>query len=207
MSNAVILYGTLGTEKSVALALADALGELGLLVQEHAMEGMPQVRVLEQTKLFVLYAGNFDGNYPEDTDLTLLSYAAKGGSILFLHGAAALGLQRFPYAHLLGGAVMETPKLSKNDYFTVETEHPIMKGVNTFALEDRACFTHIDRFVDKTILFRMNYLNTSIPAGWIVNYGLGRVIYLAPGCSAATFRDASYRSILTNSCRWLMRSI
>lgn len=204
MNKRILWGGPAGSE--AADALRRLLAERFAVPEDLDPCKAPAPEALAERDLVVLYS-DFQGSvYPDDPALGLVSYVARGGSLLLVHGAATLGAarERYPYAHLAGGAVVDASVSGPGDYIADQADHPIMAGFAPFRLEGVSAFARLDRFSDKVVLFRQKHLTTAVPAGWAQGFGLGRVVVLLPGGSADDFRHPVYRRIIENSVEWML---
>jgi uncharacterized protein len=134
----------------------------------------------------------------------VVKYVVNGGSMLVLHAALAMGSRPECYilAQMAGGALLDRPRFGSCEFFAFDEAHPITKGLGPFSIEEEAFHPCVDRFAERTMLFRMRHQNTWVPGGWAIEFGLGRLVFLAPGFAVATFMNETFRKLLKNSSLW-----
>ncbi|MBQ6239480.1 MAG: ThuA domain-containing protein [Firmicutes bacterium] len=134
----------------------------------------------------------------------LLHYVLNGGGLLVVHNLDP-GVD-YEMAQMLGGALKKTlaPQNHRHiDYFPAAVDHPILQGVGPFSLEDDLFDIHHDRLTDKTVLLNARIEEgIEVPMAWAIEFGLGRVVYIAPGHDVTAFRNPEYRKLLRNAALW-----
>jgi uncharacterized protein len=138
----------------------------------------------------------------------LLSYVSGGGGFLVIHNG--ISLQSKPEFSLLLGAkftghpdYIELPRLQYN---VQHSEHPIVNGISDFAVYDEPYQFELDNLAEKTILMTYQYGENNLPAAWALSFGLGKVVYLAPGHNEHSLQNPMYRNIIQNSAIWSARA-
>lgn len=135
---------------------------------------------------------------------SLLHYVANGGGLVVVHNFEP-GVD-YEMAQMLGGALKKTlvPQNHRHiDYVPAETDHPIMKGVGAFSLEDDLFDIHHNRLTEKTVLLNAKIEDgVEVPMAWAIEFGLGRVVYIAPGHDITAFQNPEYGKLLRNAAIW-----
>lgn len=136
----------------------------------------------------------------------LLSFTAQGGGLFAIHGGIAVQ-NRPELGQLLGGLFAGHPPyegLPVVPYKVADREHPVMKGVSDFSIPDEFYLFEFPRLDDRHVILSYENQGKIYPAGWIREYGLGRVIYLCCGHNADAFADEMLCRLLKNGTDWLM---
>ena len=122
----------------------------------------------------------------------LVDYVAGGGALLVLHNLD-IGVDQ-------GGLHPQR--------FLPELGHPISDGMEGFALEEeRFAVDHAPFTERKVFLTALSEDGTRVPAGWTVEFGMGRAAYLMPGHTVTAFEDPAYRRLIARTADWLTKQL
>jgi type 1 glutamine amidotransferase len=131
----------------------------------------------------------------------LLRFVAGGGSLLVIHNG--ISLQRsFELTQMIGARFTGHPPYQPLSYYGTVHSHPLLEGVQHFTMDEEPYMFDFDPFTKKTVFLEFEFEGKRYPAGWELDYGLGKVIYLQPGHNASSFESESYRRLLLNSALW-----
>ena len=119
-----------------------------------------------------------------------------------LHNGIIVG--DYELAQMFGAKFTMHPPYSELEFRVSAEAHPILDEVDGWVMGDEPYQFDFDSFHEKTMLLEYQYEGRSWPAGWVSRYGLGNMVYLAPGHDARSFQNPMYRRLLTNSCKWLL---
>ena len=139
----------------------------------------------------------------------LVDYVAGGGALLVLHNLD-IGVDA-ELAQMLGARLRRT--LQDQDglhpqRFLPELGHPISDGMEGFALEEeRFAVDHAPFTERKVFLTALSEDGTRVPAGWTVEFGMGRAAYLMPGHTVTAFEDPAYRRLIARTADWLTKQL
>ena len=161
----------------------------------------------QQFDLAVLYTDHWidkTGTSPQQAQ-ALVDYVARGGALLVLHNLD-LGVDR-ELAQLLGARLRHPLKdqggLSRQQ-FTPALGHPIAAGVEAFTLEEERFAVEYAPFTERQVFLTATGPDgMTVPAGWAVEFGLGRAAYCSPGHTAAAFETPAYRTLVLRAAQWL----
>jgi len=158
-------------------------------------------RVLTMEKegytLCVSYIDRFDAPLPEGVAEAILSFVRHGGGLLCLHNGISLQTDERLF-HLIGGKF---------------TGHPPQTGLSFSVcpegfLHDLPGFTlseepyQFDMSGEETVpLLTYRYKGKDYPAGWYRTEGKGKVVFLTPGHSIASFRCKEYLAMIKRSAK------
>ena len=77
-----------------------------------------------------------------------------------------------------------------------------------FALEEeRFAVDHAPFTERKVFLTALSEDGTRVPAGWTVEFGMGRAAYLMPGHTVTAFEDPAYRRLIARTADWLTKQL
>ncbi len=105
-------------------------------------------------------------------------------------------------AQLIGAKFTGHPPYQPLNYYGTAKDHPLLEGVEDFAVDEEPYMFEFDPFANIRIFLEYEFEGKRIPAGWERAYGLGKVVYLQPGHHAPSFKPAAYRRLILNSARW-----
>lgn len=136
----------------------------------------------------------------------LLSYILSGGSMLLIHNMDPGSDSEI--AQIMGARLkhpLKKPGKCIQTFQPAENGHPILEGVAVFTIEEELFGIEYSM---NTVRIPLLFAETPgglemLPAGWLVEYGKGKVICLLPGHDAETFCNPQYRRIILNSMIWL----
>ena len=134
----------------------------------------------------------------------LLSYVADGGALLSLHNGIIMHTN--PELEMMqGGVFTGHPEACMLAYTPADAQHPILKGIEPFAIHEEPYRFSIPDMLKPTMLLRYAHDGQDWPAAWVLPYGLGGVVYLSIGHSDVSFENAAFRQLIVNSAEWLMQ--
>jgi type 1 glutamine amidotransferase len=158
---------------------------------------------LSEFNICILYIDCWGKKLNEGQMAGLLCYAAAGGSILAIHNGISYQ-SNAEFAQLIGGKFIGHPPYQKLTYIVVKEEHPIVKGISDFEMDEELYTFELDNLCDKEILMTAMDGNITSPAAWVKKYGKGKVVYLAQGHDKKSFENHSFRKLIKNSTEWLL---
>lgn len=158
---------------------------------------------LSRFDICILYVDCWEKRLSHEQMAGLLCYTASGGKLLIIHNG--ISYQNNPeFAQLVGGKFIGHPPYQKLNYKIVKDEHPIVKGISDFEMEEELYTFELDNLCDKEILMTASEGVSTVPAAWVKTYGKGKVVYLAPGHDRKSFENASFKKLIKNSGLWLL---
>ena len=135
----------------------------------------------------------------------LLSFVSGGGGLLVIHNGISLH-NDYELAQMMGAKFLGHPAYEKLHFKSTAPDHEIMKGIESFEIEDEPYRFEFDNLTEKTVLFEYGNEGSVWPGAWALEYGLGRVVYLMPGHTADSFANLQYREIIRRSAGWAARN-
>lgn len=160
---------------------------------------------LEQYEICFLYTDFLQPPLQKKTAAALLTFTAKGGGLFAIHGGIAVQ-NRPELGQLIGGLFTGHPPyegLPMVSYKVADKDHPVMKGVSDFTVPDEFYLFELPTLEDRHIILSYENEGEIYPAGWIREYGLGRVLYICCGHNTDAFADEMLCRLLRNGAEWL----
>jgi type 1 glutamine amidotransferase len=140
----------------------------------------------------------------EEAERAVEAYVLGGGGLLVHHSALASYPEGGRFRALMGGGFLFHP--SRQVEFTVSAvaEHPIVAGLEPFAMTDELYI--VDRDPDTTILALASSGRVgSSSAAWCAQRGRGRVACVAPGHTPANLALPGLVALVGQAARWCAR--
>lgn len=135
----------------------------------------------------------------------ILSYIAKGGSLLTFH--SGIIMKSTPEMELLqGGRFTEHPEACDLTYTPVLSKnggkHHILNGVQPFTVFEEPYKLSMANLAEHEILLTYLHDGQSFPAAWTLLYGMGKVVYLSIGHQITSFNNEMFAKLILNSVSW-----
>ncbi|NLM10012.1 MAG: ThuA domain-containing protein [Clostridiaceae bacterium] len=156
---------------------------------------------LQKTELLILYKDNLDTDVKAEHTASVLSYVACGGKLLILHNGISF-YNGYEYFQMAGGKFDHHPEI-RDLTFHGDKNHQITKGIEDFTVFDEPYIFELTSHTPRQVFIEYEMEGKKYPAGWTVDYCLGKIVYLMPGHTADVFKNESYRQLILNSYRWL----
>lgn len=136
----------------------------------------------------------------------ILSFVSNGGGLLVIHNGISLQ-SNFEFAQLVGAKFTGHPPYTKLKVECCKNNHVILEGIDDFEIEDEPYRYDFNNFSEKTVLVEYNQDGVVYPAGWAIQYGMGRIVYLMPGHDTASFKNETYRKLVLRSGMWAAKML
>ena len=156
---------------------------------------------LKETELVILYKDDLDTNVKAEHAAPLISYVACGGRLLVLHNGISF-YDGYEYFQMAGGKFEHHPEI-RNLIFHGSNNHPVTEGIENFVIFDEPYIFEFTSHTPRKVFLEYEMDEVKYPAGWTVDYCLGKIVYLMPGHTTESFKNESYRRLIVNSYRWL----
>lgn len=156
--------------------------------------------------VFISLADQWKNKLSSEQTAGLLSFVSNGGAFVCIHNGISLQ-SRSEVCRMIGAKFTGHPPYREIHVEVAAPEHPIMKGVSSFVIQDEPYQYDLLPYTDKTILMEYEHEGAKVPAGWSQEYGLGRVVYLMPGHDAGPFSVPDYRNVIQQSVRWAAKQL
>ncbi|UOE95347.1 ThuA domain-containing protein [Alkalihalobacillus sp. LMS39] len=151
----------------------------------------------------LMYVDAWEKTLQPKSMAALLTYIANGGAMICLHNGISFQAND-EYAQLVGAVFTGHPPYQTVNYKMVK-EHPITNGLLDFQMEEELYEFEFDPFVKLDILVECSNGEKTMPAVWWRKYGLGKVIYIAPGHDDKSFQNPTLQRLIVNSVNWCIR--
>lgn len=155
----------------------------------------------EQYPLCISYTDCWDRDISSEIAAGLLRYVASGGGLLVIHNGISLQV-RYELLQMIGGKFTEHPPYQTLHYYGTDAEHPLLKGVDDFVLDEEPYHYELDPFTPRNVFLEYEFEGRRYPAGWEHTYGLGRVVYIQPGHHSPSFDSPAVRQLIVNGANW-----
>ena len=195
--------------------LRPAFREAGVQVRFAVDPRLLDAKSLERVKLLVILR---DGaSWPDgpekpsrgwmspEVEAAIAAFVERGGAFLALHNATGLYPEGGPYLKLLGGTYNGHGPLERFRVTVKDPEHPITRGVEAYEVADEQHTPIPDLATVRIILESRSAEGVKAPAGWVRDFGKGRVAYLANGHTRDALNHPMYRRLLVNAVWWCLR--
>ena len=159
---------------------------------------------LAKFDLVISYADRWKERTSPNLVHAILSYVSGGGSLLAIHNGIHMGAN-FELAQMLGAKFDKHPEYTTLEFQLIEPRHPITQDMDSWSMGEEPNQFIFDDLCEKTVFLEYTLDGKKWPAGWAIEYGLGRIVYLAPGHDLRSFQNSSFQEIILRSSRWVRR--
>lgn len=140
----------------------------------------------------------------EEQQQAVVEYVERGGAFLNLHNSMGL-YPDGPYLNLVGGRYVGHGPLERFRVEVVDTEHPITRGISSFIVADEQHTPVYDADRVHLLLRNRAYDGTTGAAGWVREFGKGRLCHLANGHTREALLHPMYQRLMRNAVLWCLR--
>lgn len=134
----------------------------------------------------------------------LLDFVRRGGGWVGMHSASDTMKSCDEYIRMVGGRFESHPPFGDVSVRRVAGSHPVLSGIDDFALKDE--FYHLNScpLEDKDILLVGDSPKDHVtrPVAWTRRYGRGKVFYTILGHGPETFENPTFVKLLTQAVEW-----
>jgi len=156
--------------------------------------------------LLIAYADTWDLALDDAQMAAVITFVAKGGGLLVLHNGISFQ-KRNEFRDLLGARFTGHPPACSLPMRATEAGcgHPILEGLPTeWAMDEEPYrFTPLDGHTFE-VLYEYCHEGSWYPAAWSRSFCGGRVVYLMPGHSRASFLNEDYRRLIRSASVWAL---
>jgi hypothetical protein len=173
-------------------------------------EDREALRALDSFDVFVFGTGftravrHDDGTVDRLPDLTpdqeegLNGYVHDGGGLVGIHGTGWwIPARSVP---LIGGHANWHPPGLTFDVTIDDDDHPIMKGIEDFEVEDEIYMSAWDPGIH--VLASATWQDKQHPMAWTHHYGEGKVFYTTLGHGPNTFEVDAFQQMIVQAVKW-----
>jgi putative membrane-bound dehydrogenase-like protein len=134
----------------------------------------------------------------------LLDYVAEGGAFIPVHCASFCFLNSPRYVELVGAQFLRHGT-GEIEATSVDPDHPIMKGFESFRTWDETYVHHKHNAANRHVLQTRPEGSHVEPWTWTRTHGKGRVVYTAYGHDARTWQQPGFHDLIERGIRWASR--
>jgi len=187
----------LGAVEAEARACVTGLGTL------EVTDDVGRLKDLAGVRLLICCADLWETALDDEATGGLLAYAASGGGVLVIHNGICFQ-NRPEFQALVGARFTGHPDAGPLEFRPSSPDHPIcLAQPRGWILEDEPYRFERHGVSAATLLYEYFHDGAWHPAAWTSKFGRGRVVYLMPGHSAASFRHPDYASVVSSAAAWL----
>jgi type 1 glutamine amidotransferase len=151
--------------------------------------------------LLISYRDNWEQSLNADEVAGILQFVANGGGLLVIHNGISMGVSS-ELAQLIGAKFIGHPDYTSLTFQATASEHPLINGLSGFIMDEEPYRFELDPFADIEMLLVYRHEDQDWPAAWSRDYGMGRVVYLAPGHHLPSFLNEEFSHWIINSAKW-----
>lgn len=172
-------------------------------LQVHSSEDLRllQAETLSDYKLVISYIEFSEEKIPAEQSGALLSYVAGGGGLLVVHNGVSIQRNQ-ELGTMIGAHYTHHPEFTSLQMSIPAREHPIMQGIEDFAMDEEPYYFEKHPYFESTVLAEYPHGGAMRQAAWCHEFGLGRVVYLMPGHHLPSFSVEPFRQILRRGGLW-----
>lgn len=175
----------------------------GDVVELTVAEGTAALRpeAIRPYELCISYTDSWKTAPAAEEAAGLLQFVAGGGGLLAIHNG--ISLQASPeLCQLIGAKFTGHPPYTSLPFHKTDSEHPLSKGLEAFTMDEEPYRFELDPHAGLDLLLTYTHEDQEWPAAWARRFGLGRVVYLAPGHHLPSFLDEAYSSWVASAALW-----
>lgn len=168
--------------------------------------GKLALKELKPYDLIINYGDCWGKKCSKETVTAIITYVVNGGSILCVHNGIIVPVEEgSELLQLFGGRFTGHSAYRQLDYYKAirYKEHPIMKDFKPFTMGEEPYQFEIDKLADIQMLIEYRLDGQRYPAVWVRQFGLGKMVYLAPGHDNRSFAVPAFQKLITGSAKWL----
>lgn len=172
-------------------------------LQVHSSEDLRllQAETLSDYKLVISYIEFSEEKIPTEQSGGLLSYVAGGGGLLVVHNGVSIQRNQ-ELGTMIGAHYTHHPEFTSLQMSIPAREHPIMQGIEDFAMDEEPYYFEKHPYFESTVLAEYPHGGAMRQAAWCHEFGLGRVVYLMPGHHLPSFSVEPFRQMIRRGGLW-----
>ncbi|WP_159887741.1 ThuA domain-containing protein [Paenibacillus puerhi] len=156
---------------------------------------------INQYDLLISYRDNWKQALAAEEAAGVLQFVANGGGLLVIHNG--ISMQASPeLCQLIGAKFTGHPAYTSLPFQVTAIEHPLMDGLKGFVMDEEPYRFELDPFAEVEILLTYRHEEQDWPAAWTRPYGMGRVVFLAPGHHLPSFLHEEFGRWILHSAKW-----
>jgi len=158
------------------------------------------IEELKEYDFVVNYIDAYDLRANSSLAALFISYVADGGAMMVIHNGIIS--RKLPeLEQMVGGAFTHHPKHEKISFVPVDS-HPLGKTIMPFEIDEEPYMFTMSNLAKLSIVMNYEYQNELYPAVWLRSFGKGKVIYIAPGHNAESFKNEGLELLVQQGALW-----
>jgi len=134
----------------------------------------------------------------------LVSFVKSGKKFMGIHSATVMSPERTEYIDMIGGRFIHHSPYHEFPVKVVDPENPIVEGVQDFKITDELYV--LDRAPEgANVLLTAFWEERDQPMLYLKKYGDGEMLYNALGHDTAAYENPSFKRIVVQGIKWLLR--
>jgi type 1 glutamine amidotransferase len=182
------------------------------ILSDYIVDNYEDVEILNNRDFFeydtTIFFTQF-GEFTEEQEKNLLDFIASGKGFVGLHGASASFKEHPKYYEMIGGRFVAHKNKRDIDITIIDKNHPITKDLQDFEFFDEPYRHDFSMKGDMNVLAEGYYHDEEDPNPepiiWVKTYGEGRVAFCALGHQARSLKDETFRMIIRNFVKWVLK--
>ena len=155
---------------------------------------------LKEYDVVINYIDNWGKRGSADCAGALISYVAGGGSLMTIHNGIII--RNHPEMdQMMCGTFTHHPKHQVLKY-SIARSHPLTKKLKAFEMDEEPYMFKMSALVEPDILLEYELDGEKYPAVWLRNFGKGKMIYIAPGHNADSFKNEGMEILIREAMQW-----
>ena len=150
----------------------------------------------------VVYTTGFDNELTPAREKGLLDFVSGGGGFVGIHSATSSFHGSRAYFDMIGAEFLTHPEQHEFKIEIVKKDHYLTTRMPDFSLYDE--MYHLQGYdpARVTLLAQTMWQGKTVPMAYTRDYGKGRVVYLANGHTAQTWKHPEFRKLLLRAVTW-----
>lgn len=157
--------------------------------------------VLSGIDLLILYYDKWNKPIDPLYMAALVSHVSIGGKLLVIHNGISFQ-SNFEFMQMVGGRFDHHPEIRELT-FHAAGNHPLTRDIPEFKVFDEPYQFEFCPNTPIHVFLEYEMDGSNYPAGWSVNYCLGKIVYLMPGHTAEAFQVEAYGKLIAAAAGWL----
>lgn len=153
--------------------------------------------------LVITYTESWQREFSDEETAGLIGFVNNGGGLLAIHNGVSIQARQ-ELMHMLGAKFTGHPPYCELEIKIKAPEHPIVKGIEAFTIQDEPYQFDFMPHTTTEILLEYDLEGVTYPAGWTHKFGKGKVVCLMPGHDEGPFKIPAYRQMILQAAQYLV---
>jgi type 1 glutamine amidotransferase len=134
----------------------------------------------------------------------IVSFVEDGKKLMGIHSATVVNAEKLKYIEMIGGRFIHHSPYHEFTVKVADPGHPIVEGLKDFKITDELYV--LDRTpAAASVLLTAFWEDRAQPMLYLKAHGQGTVLYNAMGHDAAAYENPSFKKIVIQGVKWLLR--